>query len=400
MVRFKMLARDVNCYPTQYRTWVVDDVPDFTASLYTGPKGGDNPLEDISAYILLDDNVIADFNYPLAAKPNYINWQSTQKVLPEHIYDGQLGIIGEYVYIFGGRNSNKILRAPIGNPTNWEVTAATLPSVLSGSQLAVVGDRVYLFGGYTANTVNNIYSAPVSDPLDWVDHGPLLPRRLQNSQLAIINNKIYLFGGFESTVASAAIISCDYSDPLTWSNEVLELPERVFSSHLGIIGDSVYLFGGTNYDLQQIDKIFKANLLTPTDWSQVGTLPYQVSSGQFFTIGESGYIIAPGNTSPGVFQTKIIKAKLNSPTSWSNTGKFIPGNVASSHLAIIYDRVFLFGGNGNSTIYTDNLLFKYRLVDLPVTTYADVTRTQYDSASALDLFKVLGFPNWKTDYGS
>jgi len=45
---FKMRGLDVDCLPTvTYRTWVVQDAPDPTATEYAGPKCGANPLVDV-----------------------------------------------------------------------------------------------------------------------------------------------------------------------------------------------------------------------------------------------------------------------------------------------------------------------------------------------------------------
>ena len=33
-----MLAKDINSSPSQYRTWIVEDNPDFDAIFYTGLK--------------------------------------------------------------------------------------------------------------------------------------------------------------------------------------------------------------------------------------------------------------------------------------------------------------------------------------------------------------------------
>ena len=399
MVRYKMIGKDIDAVPQQYRTWVVNNTPDFNATYYTGLKSGDNPLENITAYLILDNSAIVDFNYPIVATNNTINWFTTRKVLPQAVYDGQLAIIGDYVYIFGGKSSRRILRAKISNPTDWVDTGATLPSNLSGSQLAIIGQNIYLFGGQNTQTLDTIYSANISNPLAWTNHGSLLPRKLQNSQLAIINGEIYLFGGYEITGASKAIIKCSTSTPLVWTDTGSQLPEFLHSSHLGIIGNNVYLFGGINAANNNSRVICSASLSSPTNWSLTGILPYQISAGQFFTIGEKGYIVVPGSSATQPYKTKVIQCNLNDPLSWTNTEKFVPGEASYSHLAIIYDKVFLFGGNGSSIIYCSNSLIKYNLQDPSIISYGDVTETQYNSASTLDLFKVLGFANWKADYG-
>lgn len=395
-----MVGKDVDSFPIQYRTWVVNDEPDFTGALYTGLKSGDKPFEDVFALFVEDDNVVVDFNYPLTTQLTTDNWITTRKVLPESVYAGQLAIIGNYVYLFGGKGFDCILRANINDPTDWIDTGATLPSPLSGSQLAIVGNRVYLFGGEDTETLDVIYSALLSNPLVWTNHGSLLPRKLKNSQLAIINNEIYLFGGYEETSASKIIIKCNTSNPLIWTDTGSELPQYLYDSHLGIIGDNVYLFGGRVFSNTYSRGIYTAPLADPTDWSVAGLLPVQASTGQFFTIGEKGYIISATDFIYQTDKTKILSCDLDDPSSWEDTGKYIPANLSYFQFAIIDDRVFLFGGNGSSIIYTNNVLLKYDFNSLPIESYGNVTRTLYNSSPTLDLFKVLGFPNWKTTYGN
>lgn len=44
---FRMVGRDVDAGTLTYRYWNVPNVPDFTGSLYSGPKSGATPLADI-----------------------------------------------------------------------------------------------------------------------------------------------------------------------------------------------------------------------------------------------------------------------------------------------------------------------------------------------------------------
>ena len=409
MVRYKMIGKDVDLNITQYRTWVVDNEPDFNAQFYTGLKSGDNPFVDVQAYAILDSSVIADFNFPLNISfPDVVTWSPMKKVLPEATYEAQIAVIDGYdgyegsVYIFGGKYSSNILQANLSRPTEW-YNVGSLPNAISGSQLAIIEDRVYLFGGADTQSLNNIYSASIYDPLNWTDHGPLLPRRIQNSQLAIINGYIYLFGGYEITHATAAILRAPANDPLNWVDTGMTLPTPLYNSHLAIIDNNVYLFGGQDFDGYAVNSIFTASLSNPTAWStSLFILPFEVCCGQFFTVGDKGYLITPTNAAVNEkYQTKILQCSLSSPLQWGDTGKTVPGNVASSQLAVIYDRAFLFGGNGNSAIFANNYMLKYGFTNPSVVAYGNVTRTQYNNTpNKLDLFKVLGFPPWKTDYGS
>lgn len=112
-------------------------------------------------------------------------WTTYSNALPGNVSSAKAAVIGEYVYLFGGHNGssngqlNSIHRAPKSNPTSWTKLGQTLPSTLSVSHLAIIGDYVYLFGGRTAqsndSTTNRIYRAPLSDPTSWTDTGAKLP---------------------------------------------------------------------------------------------------------------------------------------------------------------------------------------------------------------------------------
>lgn len=399
MVRYKMLGLDVNSSPLQYRTWVVENEPDLTGALYTGYKAGDTPLVNISAYAILDDAAVVDFNLP---KPT--SWACTNKTLPKEMCASQLAIIGDFVYLFGSRISDKIYKAPVNDPTIWEDTGAVLPTALYSSQLAIINDIIYLFGGNsTTGSVDTIFSASVSDPLTWTNNGSLLPKKLSNSQLGIIDGYVYLFGGTQNNIISDVILRASADDPLTWIDTGGILPVPLSNSHFCIIGDYSFLFGGLIGSHTATDAIYYTNNNNPVTWYTLsGTLPFPVANGQFFAVGERGYLIAPPSpTIPGASFSKILQCELLAPSEWRDSLRTVPGSISQSQLAIIYDKLFLFGGNGSSIIFSCNSSVKYSYTNTTAVDYGNVTRTVYDNTlNTLDLFKVLGFPNWKTDYGN
>lgn len=388
-----MLGRDVNSSPTQYRTWVVNDTPDFNGDHFTGHKSGPLPLVDVSAYLIFDPTEVVDFNLP-----NALDWSTTKRVLSESTYDSHVAIVGNYVYLFGGKFNNKIYRATLDNPADWKDTGARLPTALSGAQLAIIDGTIYLFGGNNGEATDTIYSASTSDPLTWTNHGSKLPRKLHNSQLGIINGFIYLFGGNEVNNSSDVIFRASVADPLTWVDTGARLPTPLYGSQIAIIGNNIYLYGGLLFPDTPTANIYVAPTATPLTWTIPLTLPYKISNGQFFTIGTRGYLVTP-TVAPTSF-TRILRCELNSPLQWVDTLHTVPGAISQSQVAIIYDRIWLFGGNGSSVIFANNSLLKYKLGSAAVLNYGAITRTQYNSTpNPLDLFRVLGFPNWKTDYG-
>lgn len=412
MVRYKMIGRDVDfSAPIQYRTWVVNDQPDFTGQFYIGLKSGSNSFVDITTY-LIPDNVTftPDFNLP-----NPLYWDTTRKVLPDSVANGQLAIIDGYdgysdgyrrtdgyVYLFGGELSSRIYRADINRPAEWVDTGGNLPSILYGSQLAVIGNTIYLFGGNDSLATDHIYSASVGDPLNWTDHGSLLPKQVYNAQLVIINDSIYLLGGQKSLIEPLdTILVAPVNNPLVWTLASNTLSEPIFSSHVGIIGDNVYLFGGLSSTTKPTNHIYSAPLSNPLNWNIVGFLPYPIGRGQFFIIGNKGYLITSGAipSTPRSHGTRILRCDLSSPTKWFDTNKTIPGEVTDSQLAIIYDRLFLFGGSGSSVIFSSIPELKYSLNSVETIKYADTTRIKFNHFKNIsDQFKILGFAPWRTDY--
>jgi hypothetical protein len=404
MVRYKMVGRDVNSSPLQYRTWIVNNVPDFDGYYYTGLKSGDTPFVDVVAYQIQDGYVVADFNLPLP-----LSWKSAKQTLVSETYNSQLAVIDGYVYLFGGENSNHICRATLNNPTDWGDTGFTLPSKLSSSQLAILDGYVYLFGGldgYTQKETSSIYRASTADPLTWINTGSNLPTPLQKSQLGIADGYIYLYGGkdgYNSNVdgyATNKIFRATTSNPLVWSSVGTTLPDKLFGSTFGLIDGYFCLFGGFTDEQTPTSNIYTAPLNTPTIFSTSSNhLPHPSGYGQFFTIGNDGYLIMASGGSPLTYQSKIFRCSLSNPTVWTEQSFNIPGNVYQSQVAIIYDRIFLFGGNGSSIIFASDQQLKYSLLNSVVIAYGNITRTQYQATSSIpDLIKVIGFPYWKTNY--
>jgi len=417
-----MLGRDVDSSPVEYRTWVVDGYPDYDGYYYTGSRGGTNLFVDVVAYAIPAGTGPVDFNFP---KPT--DWRTTYTQLPSTLKDSHLAIIDGYIYLFGGKISDKIYRASTGRPTEWIDTDATLPTPLYGAQVAIIYDRVYLFGGNNGVATDTVYSAPLTDPLDWTNHGSILPQELYHSQLVLTGSDgyIYLFGGHTINEPVDYVYYATVDQPLIWNTHSRKLPSPLYGSSLGYINERIYLFGGiisntyghlptsNTYYIELSDLINESS-----DWTTEDTLPHPMAFAQFITIGESGYlfgidkervgsyILVDGyyhyteTTPPNeTYYTKIFKCDLSLPIVWTQLSQQILGEVFQSQAAIIYDRVFLYGGNGNSIIFACNVDIKYSFQNQEVIDYGNVTRTQYDSeTNALELFKVLRFPYWKTDY--
>lgn len=502
MVRYKMVGRDINSNPTQYRTWIVPNTPDLTGQFYTGPKSGRNPLVDITAYAIDDNTVIADFNFPKATTWNphpseLVKDFPIRKVVPGPVADSHLAVIDGYIYLFGGNVTDKIFRASISNPADFVDTGSKLPTPLYGGALAVVGNRVYIFGGNNGDnnnvglgSVDTIFSAPLSNPLSWTNHGSLLPRKVHYSNLGMYGGQLYLFGGREINVASDRIVTATAANPLVWTDTGFKIPTPTYGSIFAQIGGKWIMYGGQTFPDTLTDVIWSAPVTTPTTWSFDGYLLYPTAFGQFFTIGNDGYLIGPQvepipqttvnhlssgfilpdgysnppdslfvasiagfpsvgtltindtagadvisytgitrNPDPTKFAfgdgysfnnitggighlstgdtvtflpngfTPILQCSLSQPNVFLDTLTYVRGSISHTNLAIVYDKVWLYGGSGLTAIFACHQQLKYDYHNPLVEQYAEATRVNLPATDNINNpYQALGIPYWKTDY--
>ena len=154
----------------------------------------------VSGYVITNSIMRAPISDPT-------NWQVIPQKLPIQVYGGNIALIGEYIYIFGGRSQSQeaygdILRAPYLTPTIWENTYSVLPFNMADGPMVVTGDYIYIFGGFPSigysRTMNNfngrVIFTPISDPIgSWTVSGDVL------SSVATINptfsgSNLYLYG--------------------------------------------------------------------------------------------------------------------------------------------------------------------------------------------------------------
>lgn len=410
MTRYKMVARDINSNPTQYRTWVVPNAPDFDGYYYTGYKSGPNDFTEVQVYAIPDTGVIADFNLPdphsWVATTDKLGWDfPIRKVLPAPLEDSALIILDGYIYMFGGKITDKIYRAHVNNPADWSDTGAVLPTPLFASSLAIVDDRIYLFGGNDGQgaidgygAVDTIFSAPISDPLTWTNHGSLLPRKLQYSAIGMDGYELYLFGGKEINAASDVIFQASTTDPLTWIDTGSRLPYKVYGSVFAEVNGNWMLFGGLLTPNSPTNTIISAAKTNPLAWVITGLLPWSCAHGQFVNIGGDGYLFGP-MVGPTTCFTSILRCNLSDPNAWIDTQEIIRGVISHSQVAIIADRVWLFGGSGETAIFACNQIVKYNILAPKAVNYGNITRVTVPNTDNINSpYQATGMPWWKTDY--
>ena len=353
-----------------------DDANELSANLYwniaipaTGVKGtctGSNTIVIVAQPNEVVGNGVygKPWKYLATAHSGTFNetsWLNTGSSLPAPLYGSQTIFINDFIYLFGGINSNGdytnvIYRAPLANPTAWVDTGATLPANVAGAQAIIVGDYVYLLGGEDAsNFLNTIFRAPITDPTSWVNTGATLPSGLTNSQAAVIGGYVYLFGGSTGGSSFDMIYRASITDPTAWVDTGATLPGNTDDARMAVIGDYVYLFGGANQS-SFTKRIQRAPLTNPLAWVDTGAvLPGNpVESTQLAVIGQNVYLFGRAYDGEG-FISFMYRANVNDPTTWVDTGNPPPLAFRLTQAAVVGDNLYILGGrvlnSSMSTIY-------------------------------------------------
>lgn len=228
--------------------------------------------------------------------------------------------------------------------------------------------------------------------------GSRLPRRLCYSNLGIADGYLYLFGGREINSASDVIFRASVSDPLTWIDTGARLPFKLYGSMFGQVKGKWMMFGGQQFPDSVTNLVMSASVSNPLVWSITGLLPWSTAHGQFINIGDDGYIFGPMNGAYTGF-TSILRANLQvDPNAWIDLKVQIPGVISHSQLALIYDRIWLFGGSGETAVFTCNQILKYNPFAPKAVNYGAITRTTLQATNNLaNPLQALSIPWWLTD---
>ena len=225
------------------------------------------------------------------------------------------------------------------------------------------------------------------------------------------NGFLFLFGGYNNGVVSDLILKAPASNPLSWTVQGPTLPDALYGSSVAQIGSKYYLFGGMLALNTPTNGIWSAPITDANSWSFDGyELPYATAFGQFFSVGISGYLIGPQvsltTSLPPLANTgftPILQCLLSAPTSFTDTGQVISGALSHGPIAFLVDRLWCFGGSGNTCIFACNQEIKYDLYDPAAMAYANATQVilpaEYSIPSNTNNpFLSLCFPAWITDY--
>ena len=168
---------------------------------------------------------------------------------PRPVTDVQAAILGEKIFIPGGRLANgkltDVLEVYDPRKNVWE-QKANVPVAMSGYASATFEGHLFLFGGWDGSrALASVYGYdPAADA--WQEYTAMpTPRAFAGA--ALVNGKVYVVGGTDGArpldVNEVYYPERDVPGDFPWSASS-SLPAPRFSMGTVVLADMVYLFGG------------------------------------------------------------------------------------------------------------------------------------------------------------
>jgi len=408
VVKYRNIARDINTSIKQYRCWISDGYPGIDGYGFYGSKSGVNDFIDYN-YYSIPDGYTSNFLFPLAEEI-----ARTKFTLPYPTDGASLLVLDGYIYLFGGKGSNKILRSLINDPNKWIDTQATIPEQLYDSSLILNKELgyIYLVGGNISYDcyhlpTKNVYRANITNPLVWETLVDRIPEAMSGMQIVYHGDNFYILGGKNSLgeYSTTVYLSNSLGDASQWN---VFFPYAIDNglSYCGCIinykTDELYLFGGET-NLGWSNKIYSRSANLSNDLSNfelVGTLPYKISRPNIFIIGNTVYMYTHVDDNIDELSfCKILKCSVdNLSDGWKECDTVIINGSFNSQLAIIDNRIYLFGGSGSTNIQTSNQKIQYIYNDINVVEY-DFTLNDINQITDTKIVSNrLGYNYWITNY--
>lgn len=175
---------------------------------------------------------------------------TTHTAKPTPVTSASAGLIGERIYLPGGKDSkgNVLSVMEVYDPRGdtWE-KAADLPAPRCGYALAVYEGRLFVFGGWDGEQVSAaVYEYdPESDT--WTDRTPM-PTARAYAAGAVAGGRIFVVGGWDGkqalAVNEAYYPQRDQSGETPWETRA-PLPEARSGASMTALADMLYLINGS-----------------------------------------------------------------------------------------------------------------------------------------------------------
>ena len=266
-------------------------------------------------------------------------WHTDFK-LPYPVSDGASVVTDNGLVCLGGRGENDLYEDVFilnWNKESREIVREELPGLplkCHGSGAARIGNKIYVAGGmneegpFNKFWVLDLTPSEVGEMLPWQELQPWPGLERYGATLITQNNGyhpcLYLFSGKhdEDYLNDAYVydpLEDDYSK--RWK-QIAKMPRSSFQAPAAAVGQShVMIFGGSdghNIDRKSLltiesrfaDDILAYHTITDT-WVKFGQMPHGVVNTGIVPFAD-GYVLASGETSPGIRTSKIFLAQTKS----------------------------------------------------------------------------------------
>lgn len=292
--------------------------PDLPAARWNTRKNLPSPRKGMGIaeyenrfYLIAGETVQGVDGSTLYYEPATDRWeQRTRKPTP--VTDVQAALIGEKIYVPGGRLANgrtiNLLEVYDPREDTWE-RKASLPVSISSYALASFEGRLYLFGGISESKY--LSSVFIYHPEDdhWEEGSPMDSSRAY-ARAVTVTGKIQVLGGTDGKTALTThqvyFPARDADGEPAWDT-LAPLPEGRYAMGAGHLAGLVYIVGGLTGDLNSSQVAEGAfQYLTQTDaWDSLETPPIPVGSGPALISSGSYLYVFGGETTTGIAETSV-----------------------------------------------------------------------------------------------
>lgn len=314
-------------------------------------------------------------------------WETVNNTLAVATTHACSAIVGDNIYVFGGRSSaaaalDTIQTATVSNPTYFtDLSPVVLPAAIQGGQIIKTSLYLYILGGN--GVTGSYYRAALSAPTTWTlvsTGGPNVP----HGRALVQGNYVYYFGGeitagmdTTSIVWRGAIQNGEISDDswiITSANFPTGFPSLA-RFNLVVSGEWAYVIGGYS-ESSMNTSVYRANmnqLVKSTAWLNVGTIPTPFADSTVIPISNGVYLVG-GSSSVALtsHDDQAIYASMtdlaNGIAMFTTENTFSAAIFAGAEPVCVDDVVYVYGtknGNNGSNFILRTHAYSEHLLAMP-----------------------------------
>jgi len=234
--------------------------------------------------------------------------------------------------------------------TNWTQVTATAPWCgRHGHQCIIFNNKMWLLGGYaditfSPSNTNDVWCS--SDGTNWAQVITAAPwSGRQGHQCVVFNNKIWLLGGNDGSYRNDVWSS---GDGTNWTQVTASAQWSGRAAHQCIsFNNKIWLVGGGNVDSKTNDVWSSSD---GTNWTLVTTAaPWSARSEHQCVVFDDKVWLLGGYSEAHKNDVWLS----NDGSNWTLVLSSAPWSARSSQCVIFNNTIFLLGGVGNTTWFSD-----------------------------------------------